>query len=105
MLVPTLHARNLRAIYDGMLQRLRAGNVPGALTAVTGSAYEKYRAIFTELQPTLASVVDRLGEIREMNFGADLAELGIVRDTPEGPQRFMLYMIRAEDGIWRIDGM
>jgi hypothetical protein len=105
VLEPTLHARSLRAIYDGVLQRLRAGNIPGALTAFTGAAYDKYNAIFTQLQPSLASVVDQLGEIRELNFVADLAEFAIVRDTPEGPRQFMLYMIRAEDGIWRIDGM
>ena len=96
---------NLRAIYDGMLARLRVGNISGALTAFTGAAYDKYNAIFTQLQPSLASIVDQLGEIREVTFGMDLAEFSIVRDTSEGSQRFMLYMIRAEDGIWRIDGM
>ena len=96
---------SLRAIYDGMLARLRVGNIPAALTAFTGAAYDKYNAIFTQLQPSLASVVDQLGEVREVTFGMDLAEFSIVRDGPNGPQRFMLYMIRSEDGIWRIDGM
>ena len=105
VLMPGVHQAKLRGIYDGMLARLKTGNISGALTALTGPAHEKYNAIFTLLQPTLASVVDQLGEIREINFGMDLAELSIVRNTPEGPKRFMLYLIRAEDGIWRIDGM
>lgn len=105
VLQPILLQGNLLAIYDGMLSRLRAGNIPGALTAFTGAAYDKYNAIFTQLQPTLASIADQLGEVREVNFGIDLAEFSVVRNTLEGPKRFMFYLIRAEDGIWRIDGM
>ena len=100
----SLDAR-LRAIYDGMLNRLKSGNVSGALTAFTGSAYDKYSAILSRLQPTLPSIVDQLGELREVTFSADLAEMSVVRNTPSGPLRFLLYLIRAEDGIWRIDGM
>ena len=103
--MPAALETNLRAIYAGMLNRLKAGNISGALTAFTGAAYARYNAIFTQLQPTLPSIVDQLGEIREVNFGQDLAELSVVRNTPEGPRRFLLYLIRAEDGIWRFDGM
>jgi hypothetical protein len=103
--IPSILQGNLRAIYDGMLGRLRAGNIAGALTAFTGSAYDKYNAIFTQLQGSLATIVDQLGEISEINFGEDIAEFSVTRNTANGPQRFMLYMIRAEDGIWRIDGM
>ena len=105
VLLPQIMQGNLQAIYQGMLARLRAGNIPGALTAITGSAYDRYNAIFTQLQPSLSSIVDQLGEVRDVTFTMDLAELSIVRNTPDGPQTFMLYMIRAEDGIWRIDGM
>ncbi len=105
VLSPDLLAGTLRAVYDGMLLRLKSGNIAGALTAFTGAAYAKYQAIFAQLQPNLAAIVDQLGEVREMSFGSDLAELSVVRDTPDGPRRFMLYLIRAEDGIWRIDGM
>jgi hypothetical protein len=103
--IPAILQNDLRGVYDGMITRLRAGNIPGALTAFTGSAYEKYNAIFTQLQPSLASLVEQLGELREVTFNMDLAEFGFVRSTPDGAQKFMLYMIRAEDGIWRIDGM
>lgn len=103
--IPAILQNDLRGVYDGMVTRLRAGNIPGALTAFTGSAYEKYNAIFTQLQPSLSSLVDQLGELQEVTFNMDLAEFSFVRNTPDGPQKFMLYMIRAEDGIWRIDGM
>jgi hypothetical protein len=103
--IPAILQNDLRGVYDGMVTRLRAGNIPGALTAFTGSAYEKYNAIFTQLQPSLGTVLDQLGELQEVTFNMDMAEFSFVRSTADGPQRFMLYMIRAEDGIWRIDGM
>jgi hypothetical protein len=105
VLAPPVLEAKLRGVYDGMLQRLKAGNLAGALTAVTGSAYDRYSAIFARLQSAMPTIADRLGEIREVNFGIDLAELSVVRDSPDGARRFMIYLIRAEDGIWRIDGM
>jgi len=40
-----------------------------------------------------------------VTFNEDVAELTVVRDTPDGPLAFLIYMLRSEDGIWRIDGM
>ncbi len=105
VLMPEFLEGRLRAVYSGMLARLRAGNIPGAMTAFTGSAYAKYEAIFTQLGAALPGLIDQVGEIDETTFGVDLAEFSIVRNTSDGPQRFMVYLIRAEDGIWRIDGM
>ncbi|HEX6795141.1 MAG TPA: Ig-like domain-containing protein [Casimicrobiaceae bacterium] len=105
VLSPTILQQNLRAVYDGMLTRLKAGNISGALTAFTGSAYQKYNEIFTELQQSLPQIVDQLGEVVEMTFNGDVGELTIVQNTPEGPMTFLIYMLRSEDGIWRIDGM
>ena len=103
--IPQILQGKLLAIYDGMLARLRAGNIPGALTAFTGSAYERHSEIFTQLQSSLAQIVDQLGEVKEVTFNEDVAELTVVRDTPDGPLAFLIYMLRSEDGIWRVDGM
>src|SRR5579862_502316 len=103
--MPELLQPNLLAIYDGMMTRLRAGNIAAAMTAFTGSAYDKYNEIFTLLGPSLATIVDQVGQVQEITFNMDMAEITIVRNTPDGPVSFMMYMIRSEDGIWRIDGM
>ena len=105
VLLPQILQSKLLGIYDGMLARLRVGNVAGALTAVTGSAYDKYSEIFTLLQPSLAEIVDQVGEVKDVTFSGDSAELMIVRNAPDGSRLFMIYMLRSEDGIWRIDGM
>ena len=93
------------AIYENMLLRLKAGNIDGALTAFTGSAYDKFKEIFTQLQPDLVNIIEQLGTVTEATFNLNVAELTLVRDNAEGTQRFMIYLLRAEDGIWRIDGM
>jgi hypothetical protein len=105
VLSPAALQAKLKGIYDGMLTRLQAGNVQTALTAFTGSARDRYGAVLTALQPTLPSIIDQLGDLTEFTFGIDLAELSVVRATPDGPRRFLLYLLRSEDGIWRFDGM
>lgn len=95
----------LRGIYNGMLANLRAGKIDDALTAVTGSAYQKYKGIFTELQPSLPAVVDQLGTLQNATIGSDVAEYVLVRNTANGPQAFLIYFLLGEDGVWRIDGM
>ena len=105
VLEPMVFQANVRAIYENMLLRLRAGNIPGALSAFTGSAHDRFSDVFTELQPDLATIVDQLGTITEVTFNLDMAELTLVRDREDGAQKFMIYLIRSEDGIWRIDGM
>ena len=102
---PTAFEGVLRGVYTGMLDRLRAGNVSSALTAVTDNVYEKYSSVFQALQSDLRTIVDQLGTLEDVTFGMDIAEYSIVRDTPNGPQRFMIYLIRGDDGIWRIEGM
>jgi hypothetical protein len=105
VLLPELFQGNVRAIYENMLLRLRAGNITGALTAFTGSAQERFNDIFTQLQPDLATIIDQLGTITEITFTLDMAELTLVRTSADASQKFMIYLIRSEDGIWRIDGM
>jgi len=95
----------LRSTFSGMLTRLRAGDIDGALTAFTGSANQKYRAAFTALAPSLPSVVDQLGAIQDGAISSEFAEYSIVRNLPDGQQAFLIYFIRGADGVWRIDGM
>jgi hypothetical protein len=105
VLMPQALQGNVLAIYKNMLLRLKAGNIDGALTAFTGSAYDKFKEIFTQLQPDLVNIIEQLGTVTEATFNLNVAELTLVRDNAEGTQRFMIYLLRAEDGIWRIDGM
>ncbi len=95
----------LRAVYSDMLAALKAQNVDAALKAVTGGAYEKYKSVFTTLHADLPQVVDRLGELKGGIIGEEMAEYVLVRDVNGKKTAFLLYFLRSEDGVWRIDGM
>lgn len=75
------------------------------LTRLTSSIYDRYETLFNAPGNNLATLVDGLGVIQEVRVSDDLGEFLIVRNTPDGPIGFMVYFIRAEDGIWRIDSM
>jgi hypothetical protein len=88
-----------------MLDRLRAGDINGALVRVTGGVHDKYAAVFNALGSNLPTVVDSLGTIQSGQIIGDLAEYLLVRDSASGPQGFLIYFLKGEDGVWRIDGM
>lgn len=95
----------LRAVYTGMLERLRVGDVEGALLGVTAAMRGKYRNIFSTLGAELPNTINQLGTIRDGTINQEFAEYVLVRETPAGPRAYLIYLIRCEDGVWRIDGM
>ena len=95
----------LRGVYYGMLEKLRLQNVPSALTAVTAGVYKKYEAIFQALQSNLPAIVPALGGLAVGTIGGDLAEYVLVRGSGDAAQSFLIYFLRGDDGVWRIDGM
>lgn len=97
-------SNGLQRIYYGMLNRLRVGNIQSALTAVTAGVRSKYEDVFNSLQ-NLPTVVDQLGAMGDATISDGIAEFQIVQQTPNGPTAFLIYFVRGEDGIWRIDGM
>jgi hypothetical protein len=90
--MPASYYGRLTAVYTGMLNRLRAGDIDGALRAVTGSAYERYRDIFASLGSNLPAIIDRIGTVTQVTFGLDIAEVMVTRETADGPQAFMIYL-------------
>lgn len=96
----------LRGVYTGMLTKLRAGDIDGALTYFTAGTATKYRTVFSTIgAANLPSVVDRLGTIDDGTISDQFAEYVLVRNKPAGPQAYLVYLIRGQDGVWRIDGM
>ncbi len=95
----------LRSVYTGMLDRLRVGDIEGALTSVTGTTRQKYEAIFKALEPNLATVVDQLGTVERIVISQDFAELMVVRERNGERRGYFVYLLRSEDGVWRIEGM
>lgn len=97
--------RLLRGIYTGMLERLRAGNTESALNAVSGGMRDKYRSVFTALKPNLPTVVNQLGTLQTGVIGEEMAEYVLVRSQNGQPTAFLIYFLKGEDGVWRVEGM
>lgn len=95
----------LRGIYEGMIEDLRNGNIEGAVAAFSGSAQEKYRAIFTALQSDLPTIVNQMGVLDSGLMGEDWAEYVLLREENAEPRAYLIYFLRGEDGVWRIEGM
>ena len=98
-------ARRTLGVYTGMLDRLRAGDIEGALTAITGPSYARFRDVFTALGSDLSSIVDQLGTVQRVIFNDNLMHILVVRQGTSGAQTFMISLLRGEDGIWRIEDM
>src|SRR6266571_1841304 len=97
----------LRATFNAMLDSLRAGDVNGALSFITGGASAQYATLFSGLKQagTLTDAVNALGTLRGSTVGADFGEVILSRDTPSGTVAFPIWFLRGPDGIWRIEGM
>jgi hypothetical protein len=91
--------------FETMRSALRGGNIGAALATITADMQAKYSAIFSALQPDLPTIADQLGTVQEVTVNEDMAEIVLLRSTSAGDRAFNVYVIRSEDGVWRIDGM
>ena len=97
----------LRATFNAMLDSLRAGDVDGALSFITGGASAQYATLFNGLKQAgkLTDAVNALGTLRGSTVGPDFGEVILTRDTPSGTVAFPIWFLRGPDGVWRIEGM
>jgi hypothetical protein len=91
--------------YQTMVGRLAAENVAGALRAFVGDMQDRYADVFEALAVSPRQVAEQLGQLVDGVVSENSAELTIARDTPNGKELFMVYLIRGGDGIWRIESM
>jgi hypothetical protein len=94
-----------RAVYKNLIDRLKAGNKTAALGLFFSHAQVKYDEIFTALGTNLAAAAAQLGETAVITAGEEHAEIVVVRTVAGQPRSFLIYLLRGEDGIWRIESM
>lgn len=95
------------SILKSMLRYLAQGMIDEALAQISGGAYEKYKRVFLALQEggELSQVVDRIGEIHDGRWLGDVQEILVSREASGTPRVFGIYLLKSEDGRWRIEGM
>ena len=95
----------LRSIYNGMIAKLKTGDIQAALTAVTGTAHDRYQAVFNALAGALPSIADLTGQLQQGVIGPGVAEYFVLQNSGNGPQLIPVYFLLGEDGVWRIESM
>jgi hypothetical protein len=105
VITPAMLDSTLKSVYNTMVGDLGAGDVEGALTAFSGNTREKYRAVFNEIGTNLPAVAEALGILNSGQLTTNWAEYLLTRDEADGPHAYLVYFMRCEDGVWRIDGM
>ncbi len=97
--------QSITATFDGMRQMLANNDVNGALQLISDSAIEKYQGIFNALGANLPAAANRLGELGQGKIYDQFAQYVVTRKGANGPVSFLIYFVRGEDGLWRIDAM
>ena len=94
----------VKGIYTGVVERLRSGNIDQAVLAFTNTIRESYRSAFTQAGASLPALANGLGTIKGSIINSSFAELILSRPLSDGEHAFSVFLIRDDDGIWRIDG-
>jgi PKD repeat protein len=101
---PQARYQSIVSIYSEFTDRLKAGNIDGALNAFTSTVREKYRTAFSGAGAGLTAMVNGFGVISAASINDRFAELIVVKTTAQGDVASSVIMVRATDGIWRVDG-
>ncbi|HRE14962.1 MAG TPA: hypothetical protein PLD37_12265, partial [Usitatibacteraceae bacterium] len=87
------------------INRLKAGTNELALNLFFGHVRSTYDDIFIKLGTDLPAIANQLGTVESINFSKSSAEVVMSRMVSGTKQIFMIYLMRGEDGIWRIESM
>ncbi len=99
------HIAVVKAVYNNMIDRLKAGDKAGALNMFFGHSRAMYDAIFTSLGTNLALFAAQGGALAAVTATGTGAELTVVRIVGAEKHTFFIYLLLGEDGIWRIESM
>jgi hypothetical protein len=61
--------------------------------------------VFGKLGTDLPAIANQLGTVESISFSKSSAEVVMSRMVSGTKQIFMIYLMRGEDGIWRIESM
>jgi hypothetical protein len=92
----------VRSTFSAMTDRLRAGDIEGALQLFTPAGADQYRPVLQQLAGQLTQVADQIGTIVDGYMTTEMAEYLVVQDTPGGRKGFLIYILKGADGVWRI---
>jgi len=95
----------IRAVLDGMISALAAGDINRALQAFTPGAAYRIRPVFEAIVSSGPHSREEIGVIANGSVGSESAEYALVSDTAKGKHGFLVSLVRRQDGRWLIANM
>ncbi|MGE5098313.1 MAG: hypothetical protein ACM3SO_24480 [Betaproteobacteria bacterium] len=102
---PVARAKAMQRIFTDMIERLKIGDIDHAVTAISNTTREQYRALFTSMGSGLAAMAAAIGTVTNATVGDEYAWLKVIRNESDGTHGYTIYLIEDGDGIRRIETM
>jgi len=94
-----------RAIWDGMNRALLAGDKATALSYLTPGAQVKYAPVFDALLPHMAEIVASYSPLQRVSISETIGEYAVTRVSNGKAYLFLIYFLKDEDGVWKLEAM
>ncbi len=93
------------ALWDGMNSALLAGDVNRANSYLNESAKRKYGAVLQTLLPNMPQIITSYSPLRRVSISERIGEYAILRPYNGQNRLYLIYFLRDDDGVWRVEGM
>jgi PKD repeat protein len=92
-----------KSMWNTMNAALVAGDIPTALMFLDSAAQEKYGPVWQVLLPHMAEIVSSYSPVQALFISSGIAEYGLNRTINEENRLFLIYFLKNDDGVWRIN--
>lgn len=92
-------------IWSDFTTALLSGNKIAAMHTLDGTAQRNYGSAFDVLLPHMNDIVGSFSPLLRSSISSSFGEYAIVRDNNGQQNLFLIYFIKDQDGVWRLDSM
>lgn len=94
----------LKGKWEGMKQKIAAGDTVGAVSYLSEETRDMFQAIFDDPSIETMSRLNEISEIKIYTIQNDTAQGGAIRQEDDGIYAYPVNFMRDENGIWQIYG-
>ena len=102
---PTYYEDLFNAIWNGMNNALLDGNVDLAVSYLTESSGDRYRPVFEALLENMPEIIESYSPLQPVTVASDFGEFAVTRQNGDRQQLYLIYFLKDDDGVWRLDAM
>lgn len=92
-------------IWTGMNNALARGDVTAALGYLNEAAKRKYLPVFSALLPQMPQIIASYSPLRRVSIGETIGEYAVNRSYNGQNRLYLVYFLKDQDGVWRLDAM